>query len=58
MPLPGITLGDCGKKIGMEAIDNGFMIFNDIRIPRENLLNRLSNVSEEGKFETFIESAD
>ena len=58
MPLPGITLGDCGKKIGHEGVDNGFMIFNNVRIPRDNLLNRFSNVSEDGKFQTFIESAD
>jgi acyl-CoA oxidase len=34
----------------MDGVDNGFMIFNKVRIPRENLLNRFSNVSEEGEF--------
>ena len=58
MPLSGVTLGDCGKKIGMDGIDNGFIIFNNVRIPKDNLLNKLSNVSEDGKFQTFIESAD
>jgi len=58
MPFPGIILGDCGKKIGFQGVDNGFIIFNHFRIPRENLLNRFSNVSEEGEFQTFIESAD
>jgi acyl-CoA oxidase len=28
LPLPGIILGDCGKKIGKEGVDNGFIIFN------------------------------
>jgi len=58
MPLSGITLGDCGKKEGLDGIDNGFIIFNNFRIPRQNMLNRFSNVTEEGMFESTIESAD
>lgn len=58
MPLPGVILGDCGKKMGLEGIDNGFIIFNNFRIPRENLLNRFSNISDQGLFETSIENAD
>lgn len=58
MPLPGIILGDCGKKIGMDGVDNGFMIFNHVRIPKDNLLNRFSNVTDEGEFQTLIESPD
>lgn len=58
LPNFGITLGDCGKKEGLDGIDNGFIIFNNFRIPRENLLNRFSNVTEEGKFEAKIESDD
>lgn len=34
-PLPGITLGDCGEKMGLPGVDNGFIQFNKIRIPRE-----------------------
>jgi acyl-CoA oxidase len=48
--MPGVILGDCGKKEGLEAIDNGFMIFNHVRIPRENLMNRFSEVDEQGVF--------
>jgi len=44
------VLGDCGKKNGHEGIDNGFIIFDNYRIPRENLLNRFSNVTEDGQF--------
>lgn len=58
LPLPGIILGDCGKKEGLDGIDNGFILFNNVRIPRENLLNRFSNVTEEGEFQTFIENSD
>ena len=58
MPFPGLVLGDCGKKAGLDGIDNGFIIFNNYRIPRTNLLNRLSNVTADGKFEAKIESPD
>lgn len=34
------------------------MIFDNVRIPRENLLNRFSNVTPDGKFETTIENPD
>lgn len=57
-PLPGIIIGDCGKKIGNDGIDNGFLIFKNFRIPRENLLNRFSNVTKDGKFQSNIENAD
>ena len=52
--LPGIIIGDCGKKIAQDGIDNGFIIFKEFRIPRENLLNRFSTVTKDGKFETTI----
>ena len=56
--LPGLIIGDCGKKIGQDGIDNGFIIFKEFRVPRENLLNRFSNVTKDGKFETTIENPD
>jgi len=56
--LPGIIIGDCGKKLGQEQIDNGFIIFNNFRIPRENMLNKMSNVTRDGKFETSIPNPD
>jgi acyl-CoA oxidase len=56
--LPGITIGDCGRKIGQEVIDNGFILFNNVRVPRANMLNRISNVTKEGKFESKVKTAD
>ena len=58
MPLAGVTLGDCGKKMGLEGIDNGFMIFDNFRIPKDNLLNRFSTINDQGHFESSIESPD
>jgi acyl-CoA oxidase len=42
----------------MNGVDNGFIIFNNYRIPRANLLNRFSNVTEDGKFESKVENND
>ncbi|CAG5122878.1 unnamed protein product [Candidula unifasciata] len=49
-PLPGVSVGDIGQKFGYGAMDNGFLKFNNIRIPRENMLMRYSQVLEDGTF--------
>ena len=42
-PLPGIIIGDIGTKFGSGAyntMDNGFLGFNHVRIPRNQMLMR------------------
>lgn len=48
--LPGVLVGDCGPKNGLNAIDNGFIIFDNVRIPVDNQLNRISGVNDKGEF--------
>merc|ERR1712137_102811 len=50
MPLPGITLGDIGPKMGFHAVDNGFLRFDQHRIPLFNMLSRYAQVSEDGTY--------
>lgn len=57
-PFPGVTLGDCGKKEGQDGIDNGFIIFNNYRVPKENLLNRFGYINDDGIYESSIKSDD
>lgn len=57
-PLPGIIIGDCGKKQGLDGIDNGFIMFDNVRVPKENFLNRLSDVTDEGTFTSPISNPD
>jgi acyl-CoA oxidase len=46
--LPGISCGDIGKKMGRDAIDNGWIQFSNVRIPRVNMLMRYAKVDRDG----------
>ncbi len=54
--LSGITIKDCGYKLGLNGVDNGRIWFNEVRIPRENLLNKFGDVDESGNYTSPIES--
>lgn len=53
-PFEKITIGDIGEKIGLNGIDNGFIMFNNYRIPKENLLNRTGDVNDGGEYESVF----
>lgn len=40
-PLPGITIGDIGAKLGYNTMDNGVLQFDHVCIPRDQMLMRL-----------------
>lgn len=48
--LPGITCGDIGPKIGFQAVDNGFLRFSRVRIPRNQMLMRHFKVDRQGTY--------
>ncbi|KAJ1530925.1 hypothetical protein ONE63_005764 [Megalurothrips usitatus] len=52
LPFPGIIVGDLGEKAGLNGVDNGFIMFKNYRIPRDNLLNKNGDVTEDGKYVT------
>jgi len=53
---PGVTIGDCGHKMGLNGVDNGTIIFDRVIIPKENMLDRFAAVNEAGEFESPIPS--
>lgn len=45
---PGITVGDIGAKMGRDGIDNGWIQFSNVRIPRFFMLQKFCKVTREG----------
>lgn len=56
--LPGITIADCGHKMGLNGVDNGRIWFDNVRIPRKYMLSRYNSVSPQGKYSSIYKSAD
>lgn len=56
--LPGITTSDCDYKGGLPGVDNGRIMFDHVRIPRGNLLNRYADVAPDGSYSSPIDSPD
>lgn len=54
--IEGVTIGDCGHKMGLNGVDNGTISFDNVVIPKENMLDRFASVNEKGEFESPIPS--
>lgn len=49
-PMPGVEVGDIGPKMGFNGVDNGFLRFTYVRVPRDAMLMRFAQVTPEGKY--------
>ncbi|HEY3556223.1 MAG TPA: acyl-CoA dehydrogenase [Kribbella sp.] len=56
--LPGVTLTDCGPKLGLNGVDNGRIVFDQVRVPRDALLDRYAQVDADGNYSSPIENPD
>ncbi|WP_456695846.1 acyl-CoA dehydrogenase family protein [Aeromicrobium sp. P5_D10] len=56
--LPGVTTSDDGHKGGLGAVDNGRIMFDNVRIPRDNLLNKYGDVDASGTYSSPIENVN
>jgi acyl-CoA oxidase len=54
--VDGVTIQDCGRKLGLNGVDNGVSYFSNVVIPKEDMLDRYAFVNEDGKFESPIAS--
>jgi acyl-CoA oxidase len=54
--LPGVTTSDCQYKGGLPGVDNGRIVFDNVRVPRVNLLNKYGDVEADGTYTSPIEN--
>lgn len=50
MPRKGCEMGDMGPKFGYNSKNNGWATFNNVRIPRTQMLMKYTKVDREGNF--------
>ncbi len=56
-PKPRVRIEDCGEKVGLNGVDNGRLWFDQVRIPRANLLDRYAQVAPDGTYDSPIPSS-
>lgn len=56
-PMPGVQLGDCGEKLGLNGVDNGWIRFSGLRIPRVEMLDRYAEVAPDGTYRKKIQGS-
>ncbi|KAL9540072.1 hypothetical protein MBANPS3_009894 [Mucor bainieri] len=51
-PCKGVRVGDIGPKAygGFATTDNGYALFDNVRIPRDNMLMKFAQVTNDGKY--------
>ena len=54
--LPGITITDCGEKLGLNGVDNARIAFDHVRVPRAALLDRFGHVTADGRYTSPIDN--
>jgi acyl-CoA oxidase len=48
--MPGVKTGDLGPKLGYHGKDNGWATFDNVRIPRNQLLQKFISIDRDGTF--------
>ncbi|XP_048345794.1 peroxisomal acyl-coenzyme A oxidase 2-like isoform X2 [Sphaerodactylus townsendi] len=49
-PAPGVTVGDIGPKMNFAQTDNGYLMLRNVRIPKESMLSRFSQILPDGQY--------
>ncbi|WP_435414957.1 acyl-CoA dehydrogenase family protein [Polaribacter aestuariivivens] len=53
---PGVTIEDNGYKLGLNGVDNGKIWFHQVKVPRENLLNKYGDIIADGTYHSDIKN--
>lgn len=51
----GINIEDCGHKVGLNGIDNGYIGFENVTVPYDSMLDRFAQIDEDGNYKSDIE---
>jgi acyl-CoA oxidase len=51
---PGVTIDDCGHKVGLNGIDNGYLSFDKVTVPYEAMLDRFAQIDDAGTYQSEI----
>lgn len=54
--LPGVKVTDNGYKMGLNGVDNGLIWLDNVRVPRENLLDKYGQISDNGEYTSIIKN--
>lgn len=54
--LEGIRVEDNGYKLGLNGVDNGKIWFDQVSVPRENLLNKYGSINDDGSYHSEIKN--
>lgn len=54
--LDGITIEDNGYKLGLNGVDNGKIWFNQVKVPRANLLDNYGEIKDDGSYYSAIKN--
>lgn len=54
--LEGVKIEDNGYKLGLNGVDNGKIWFHQVRVPKENLLNKYGSITAEGTYYSDIKN--
>ena len=55
---PGVRIEDDGLKAGLNGVDNARIAFDEVRVPRDALLDRYGSVAEDGTYSSPIDSVN
>lgn len=49
-PMKGVTVGEIGTKVGFNSVNNGFLGFDNVRIPLDHMMMKNAKVSPSGEY--------
>jgi acyl-CoA oxidase len=53
-PMPGVRIEDMGLKMGLNGVDNAKLHFDKVRVSADALLDKYSQVGEDGSFKSDV----